>query len=129
MSEGDGTPQKVLLVEDFEDARYVSRLALEERGYRVLEAANGEEALEVAARERPAIILMDLSLPILDGLQATERIRADATLRDTLIVAVTAHSDAQHRARALAAGCNAFLTKPIDFDWLDDLLNQLLPAD
>jgi CheY-like chemotaxis protein len=103
------------------------RLALEDSGYHILEASDGEKAVEVAARERPEIILMDLSLPVLDGLAATELIRSNPDLRDTIIVAVTAHSDQDYRSRALTAGCNAFVSKPIDFEWLKDLLTNLLP--
>lgn len=116
----------ILVVEDYEDTSLAMRLALEDQGYRILEASDGAQAVEVAARERPDIILMDLSLPILDGFAATERIRANPDLGATVIVAVTAHADQDYRARALAAGCNAYVTKPIDFDWLDGLLNSLL---
>jgi CheY-like chemotaxis protein len=70
---------------------------------------------------------MDLHLPVLDGLAATQRIRANPELQETIIVAVTAHNEGDYRARALAAGCNAFVSKPIDFDWLKDLLTNLLP--
>ena len=116
----------LLVVEDYEDTSLAMRLALEDQGYRILEAADGEQAVEVAARERPDIILMDLQLPVLDGLAATERIRANPELRDVVVVAVTAHQEAEYRTRALAAGCNAFVTKPIDFEWLKDLLNNLV---
>ena len=116
----------VLVVEDYEDTSLTMRLALEDRGYRILEAADGAQAVEVAERERPNIILMDLQLPVMDGLAATERIRANPDLRETIIVAVTAHQESDYRARALAAGCDAFVSKPIDFDWLNDLLASLL---
>ena len=116
----------ILVVEDYEDTSLAMRLALEDQGYRILEAADGARAVEVAARERPDVILMDLSLPVMDGLAATERIRADPHLRDTVIVAVTAHQEHDYRTRALAAGCNAFVTKPVDFKWLKDLLDSLL---
>ncbi len=117
----------MLVVEDFEDTRYLMRLELERRGFRVLEATDGEEGVAVAVREQPDIILMDIGLPVLDGIEATRRIRADAALRDLLIVALTAHHETEYRANALAAGCDAYLTKPIDFDWLIDLLGRLLP--
>jgi CheY-like chemotaxis protein len=119
----------VLVVEDDEDIRLAMRFALEDFGYRVVEAGTGEEAVEVAWRTCPNIILMDLSLPILDGLTATRRIREDPQMKDVPIVAVTAHYEAQFRANALAAGCNAYTTKPIDFDWLNELIKQLLPED
>ena len=116
----------ILVVEDYEDTSLAMRLALEDQGYRILEAADGARAIEVAASERPDVILMDLGLPDMDGLAAAEQIRADPALRDTVIVAVTARGERAYRARALAAGCNAFVTKPFDFDWLRDLLDNLL---
>jgi len=115
------------VVEDFEDTRYLMRLELERRGFRVLEATNGEEAIEVAKRDHPAIVLIDIGLPVMDGIEATRRIRAQEDARDLLIVALTAHHETEYRANALAAGCDAYLTKPIDFDWLIDLLGRLLP--
>ena len=120
-------PQTVMVVEDFEDNRFMMRRLLEMSGYRVLEAINGEEAVEVARRERPSLILMDLSLPLLDGLAATRRIRQVEELRQVPIVAVSAHDTADFHADALAAGCNDYVTKPIDFDQLEALLSRLLP--
>ena len=120
-------PQTVLVVEDFEDTRFLMRLELEKRGYRVVEAVDGEEGVEKALAERPEIILMDIGLPRLDGIAATRRIREHEEMRDTLIVALTAHHETEYRANALSAGCDAYLTKPIDFDWLIDLLSRLLP--
>ena len=117
----------VLVVEDFEDTRYLMRLELEKRGYRVVEAVNGEEGVARALRDRPNIVLMDIGLPVLDGIEATRRLRAREEMRDTLIVALTAHHETEYRANALSAGCDAYLTKPIDFDWLIDLLSRLLP--
>ena len=119
--------QTVMVVEDFEDNRFMMRRLLEMSGYRVLEAINGEEAVEIAKRERPSLILMDLSLPLLDGLAATRRIRQQAELRNVPIVAVSAHDTADFHADALAAGCNDYVTKPIDFDQLEALLGRLLP--
>ena len=127
MQETEVEDLTILVVEDYEDASLAMRLALEDRGYHILEASDGAQAVEVAARERPQIILMDLNLPVMDGLAATERIRSNPNLRDTVIVAVTAYSDQDYRARALAAGCNAFVSKPIDIEWLNELLTELLP--
>lgn len=123
----ENTSQKVMVVEDFEDNRFMMRRLLEMSGYRVVEAMNGEEAVEIARREQPNLILMDLSLPLLDGLAATRRIRQHAELRDVPIVAVSAHDTADFHADALAAGCNDYVTKPIDFDQLESLLLRLLP--
>jgi CheY-like chemotaxis protein len=115
----------VLVVEDFEDNRFMMRRLLEMSGYRVVEAVNGQQAVETARRERPAIILMDLSLPMLDGLAATRRIREQDGLERVPIVAVSAHDSADFHAEALAAGCDEYVTKPIDFDQLVQLLNRL----
>ena len=120
-------PLTVMVVEDFEDNRFMMRRLLEMSGYRVLEAINGEVAVELARRERPSLILMDLSLPLLDGLAATRRIRQVKELQHVPIVAVSAHDTADFHAEALAAGCNDYVTKPIDFDQLEALLNRLLP--
>jgi len=122
-----GARPTVMVVEDFEDNRFMMRRLLEMSGYRVLEAVNGEEAVELAFRERPQLILMDLSLPQLDGLAATRRIRQYPDMRDVPIVAVSAHDTADFHADALAAGCNDYVTKPIDFDQLEALLSRLLP--
>ena len=117
----------VLLVEDFEDNRFMMRRLLEMSGYRVVEAVNGKEAVEKAKDERPDLILMDLSLPHLDGLAATRRIRQQDGLGKVPIVAVSAHDTADFHADALAAGCNEYVTKPIDFDQLESLLERLVP--
>ena len=126
MSKEDGSKLTIMVVEDFEDNRFMMRRLLEMSGYRVVEAENGQEAVELAGRELPNLILMDLSLPVLDGLAATRRIREHAGLRTVPIVAVSAHDTADFHADALAAGCNDYMTKPIDFDQLDDLLGRLL---
>ena len=117
----------VLVVEDFEDNRFMMRKLLEMSGYSVVEAENGQQAVEVAKRVQPDLILMDLSLPLLDGLAATRRIRQQAPLRKVPIIAVSAHDTADFHADALAAGCNEYVTKPIDFEDLEALLNRLLP--
>lgn len=123
----DNSSQKVMVVEDFEDNRFMMRRLLEMSGYSVVEAMNGEEAVEIARREQPSLILMDLSLPLLDGLAATRRIRQHEELRNVPIVAVSAHDTADFHADALAAGCNDYVTKPIDFEQLEGLLIRLLP--
>jgi two-component system cell cycle response regulator DivK len=121
------SPKKlVLVVEDFEDNRFMMRRLLEMAGYQVIEATDGAEAMIVAARERPALILMDLSLPRVDGLAATRQIRQHPDLSHVPIVAVSAHDSADFHAEALAAGCNDYVAKPIDFDQLDTLLTRVL---
>ena len=116
----------VLLVEDTEDNRFMMRRLLEMSGYRVSEAINGAEAVRTAQHEKPQIILMDLSLPVVDGLAATRRIRELTELHDVPIIAVSAHDTADFHAEALAAGCDAYITKPIDFSELEDLIKSLL---
>ncbi len=125
MTEQNGAAQTILVVEDFEDNRFMLRRLLEMSGYRVVEAVNGEQAVEAAERERPDLILMDLSLPKLDGLAATRRIRQNG-VSGVPIVAVSAHDTTDFHADALAAGCNEYVTKPIDFDQLEELLKRLL---
>jgi two-component system cell cycle response regulator DivK len=126
MAEKDSQHKTVLIVEDSEDARYFMRLELEQLGYRIVEADNGEKAVEVAERERPDIILMDLSLPIMDGIAATEKIRACDGFKTVPVIAVTAHQESDFRADAQAAGFNAYVTKPIDMPWLSELIEGLL---
>lgn len=116
----------VLLVEDTEDNRQMMRKLLEISGYQVVEAINGREAVEVAARVHPQIILMDLSLPLIDGLAATRRIRSLPGLNKVPIVAVSAHDSADFHHEALEAGCDAYITKPIDYPQLEDTVNRLL---
>ncbi len=123
----DKRQRTVMVVEDFEDNRFMMRRLLEMSGYRVVEAVNGQQAVEVAERERPHLILMDLSLPLLDGLAATRRIRKHPELRRVPIIAVSAHDTSDFHADALAAGCNDYVTKPIDFEQLEQLLSRLLP--
>jgi two-component system, cell cycle response regulator DivK len=126
MSENNGADLTVLVVEDFEDNRFMMRRLLEMSGYRVIEAVNGKQAVEAAISERPDLILMDLSLPMLDGLAATRRIREAEGLGRVPIVAVSAHDSADFHTEALAAGCNEYVTKPIDFDHLVRILDGLV---
>ncbi len=126
MTENNLQHRTVLIVEDSDDARYFMRLELEQLGYRIVEAENGEKAVEVAVREQPDIILMDLSLPIMDGIAATEKIRASDGLKTVPVIAVTAHQETDFRADAKAAGFDAYVTKPIDMPWLSELIEGLL---
>ncbi|HEX3084394.1 MAG TPA: response regulator [Pyrinomonadaceae bacterium] len=116
-----------LVVEDFEDSRFMMRRLLEMAGYSVLEASDGEQAVQMAVDCRPALILMDLSLPKLDGLSATRQIRQQKGLKRVPILAVSAHDSPESRNEALAAGCNEYVTKPIDFDQLHALLERFVP--
>jgi two-component system cell cycle response regulator DivK len=116
----------VLLVEDTEDNRQMMGRLLEMSGFRVVEATNGQEAVEAAARENPKIILMDLSLPFIDGLAATRKIRNLPGLEKVPIVAVSAHDTADFHHEALAAGCDAYITKPIDFSELEEVMRRMM---
>ena len=116
----------ILLVEDTEDNRFMMRRLLEMSGYGVVEATNGEEAVRLAQSERPQLILMDLSLPVIDGLAATRAIRKLNGFKETPIVAVSAHDTSDFQSEALAAGCNSYITKPIDFGNLETLIARLL---
>jgi len=118
--------QQFLIVEDFEDSRFMMRRLLEMAGYSVIEATDGEQAISMAVAARPALILMDLSLPKLDGLSATRRIRQKKGLQNVPIVAVSAHDSDESRAEALDAGCNEYVTKPIDFDRLSELIDEFV---
>ncbi|HJU93542.1 MAG TPA: response regulator [Pyrinomonadaceae bacterium] len=119
-------PITVLLVEDTEDNRFMMRRLLEMTGYRVVEAMNGEEAVKLARAELPQLILMDLSLPVIDGLAATRLIRKLPEFAATPIIAVSAHDTTDFQSEAIHAGCNRYITKPIDFNELEELIAELL---
>lgn len=126
MAERDRKDLKVLLVEDFEDTRLFMRLALEDNGFIVFEAEDGEAAVETASREKPDVILMDLTLPLMNGFEATKLIRRNDALKNVPIIAVTAHQEYDFRSDAKASGFDAYVTKPIDVNWLKELIAGLL---
>lgn len=126
MSDKSFQDLKVLLVEDFEDTRLFMRLELEEQGFIVFEAENGQVAVERAIRENPDVILMDLTLPLMDGFAATKLIRQNEQLKDVPIIAVTAHQESDFRNDAKASGFDAYVTKPIDVNWLRELIAGLI---
>jgi CheY-like chemotaxis protein len=130
MSKILSTKPTILVAEDDEDNRFIMKMLLEMRGYRVVTAANGQEALINAERERPDLILMDLRMPVQNGLTTTRQLRqhADARLRLLPVIALSAYDPGQHRAVAIAAGCNDYVTKPIDYDGLEKLIETFLPA-
>jgi two-component system, cell cycle response regulator DivK len=103
----------VLLIEDSPDTREIYRTLLEEYGYQVLEAANGEEGLAVACQHAPDLVLMNISLPEVDGWTATTLLKGDPRTAAIPVVAVTAFSKAANRDRALEAGCDGYLDKPV----------------
>ena len=117
---------KVLVVEDVEDTRLFMRLELEQHGFIVVEAGDGRSAVNVALQEEPDVILMDLTLPVVDGFAAAKLIRKNQKLKNVLIIAVTAHQETDFRAGAKDSGFDAYVTKPIDMTWLKELINRLL---
>jgi two-component system cell cycle response regulator DivK len=109
---------KVLLVEDNEMNRDMLSRRLQRRGWEVVIAVDGLHGLQMAASERPTLVLMDMSLPVMDGWEATRRLRADPALAHLPVIALTAHAMSGDRERALEAGCDDFDTKPVEFDRL-----------
>lgn len=124
---GAGSP-KVLVVEDSDDTRRVLSLELRHKGCQVLTACDGLEAIEAALSARPDLILMDLNLPRLDGLAATERIRAHGDLSEVPIIALTAFDTYGIREAAFEAGCRYYLLKPLKSDELERTLRESLPG-
>ncbi len=117
--------KKILVAEDTDDSRQILKLLLEMDGYAVLEAVDGYEAVKTAAEFHPDLILMDLSMPVMDGLAATKAIRKFNATNKIPIIAVTAHGrDFFHRA--IEAGCNDLISKPVDFDALQPVIEQYL---
>lgn len=115
----------VLVVDDRDDTRQLLALLLRRGSYAVIEASNGVEALAAARRARPDVVLMDLSMPTMDGLSATCRLRELPGMQGVPVVAISAHSPETHRGAAFAAGCDAYLTKPFRADELLGLVGRL----
>ena len=117
----------VLVVDDFDDTRKVLRLWLERMGYAVTEASDGLEAVEAARTLAPDLIILDIEMPGLDGLESARRIRQHEGLREVPIIAVSAYGAEQYRARALAAGCTEYVSTPFDPAELKSLINSYVP--
>jgi two-component system cell cycle response regulator DivK len=120
--------KRILVVEDEEDNRRILRDLLTGADYETIEAENGEEALAAVARQRPDLILMDIQLPILDGYEATRRLRADPTLKDVPIIALTSYALSGDEDKARAAGCDDFVPKPYSPRQLLAKIRGLLPT-
>ena len=116
----------ILVVDDSIDNLTVLSLNLQLNGYRVATASNGEEALKIAPLIRPDLIIMDLAMPGIDGLESTRRIREDDTLRDVPVIALTAFSTGGFQRAAYDTGFDGYLTKPVDFERLYDLIRRLI---
>lgn len=126
LSEPKESGQTILVVDDMSDNLILISLSLQDMGYRVVTATNGEEALSVAKMARPDLILMDIAMPHQDGLAATRHIREEVELGDVPVIALTAFDTEGFRQAAFDAGFNGYLTKPIDFDRLKKLMRMLL---
>jgi len=122
------TLPKILLVEDFDDTRLMMKMWLEKRGYRVIEAETGEQAITLAQREAPDLIIMDVMMPGMNGLDATQRIRQYQALRRTPIVAVSAYGADEYRRLAIQAGCNEYVSTPFEPNALAELIRSLLAS-
>lgn len=117
---------KVLLVEDNEMNRDMLSRRLERKGFEVVFALDGQAAVDMASSENPDLILMDMSLPVMDGWEATRQIKAKENLSDIPIIALTAHAMSGDREKALEAGCEEYDTKPVDFPRLIEKITALL---
>ena len=126
MNRMDKDKRTILVVEDYEDVRGMLKILLESEHFRVLEAANGVEALSAVKNGRPDVILMDLALPEFDGFETIRRVRKIDGFQNTPIVVLTAYSGQSIYETARRAGTNYFMAKPIDFDELANLLKQIL---
>lgn len=118
-------PKKVLIVEDYEDTREFMKILVESYGYHVIEASDGIEAIDRVKQYHPDLILMDISLPMVDGLTATRTIREFDADAGVPIIAVTAFGKNYYK-KAMEAGCNELIDKPVDFDRLEPILRSYL---
>ena len=118
--------KRVLLVEDFEDSRTGLSKLLQIEGYEVVEATDGAQAIDFAISSKPDIILMDLSLPIIDGLSAAKQIKENASMRNVPIIALSAHEKDEVQRMLTMAGCADFITKPVDLPALLEMLSKYL---
>jgi two-component system, cell cycle response regulator DivK len=128
LARGRESAPLVMVAEDHEDTRLMLRTVLERRGLAVIEAGDGEEAVALAERDTPDLILMDGSLPRLDGFAATRRMRGLASLSDVPIVFLSGHAGPQQQLAAREAGCDDYLVKPFDLQRLYRVLEDLLPG-
>ena len=119
-------PPTILVVDDVADARAVISELMRSERYRVVEAADGAEAVEAASRERPHLVLLDLNLPVLDGFEVARRLRQLPWMEGVPVVAVTAYHYHGMREAAIEAGCDEYVPKPVDFDELKEVVHRLL---
>ena len=126
MGFGESGQKTVLIVDDYDEMRSMTRQALELCGYRVLEAASGMEAVKMAQAHSPDLILLDLSMPAMDGFATIHQLRKLLGLRDVPVIAVSAHAAREIREDALAAGCRDFITKPFQIEKLMSAIERNL---
>ncbi len=119
--------QRILVIEDQEDNRIILRDLLTSAGYEVIEAMNGQDGVEIAESERPELILMDIQLPVLDGYEATRRIKGNPSLASIPVIAVTSYALSGDEAKAKAAGCDGYVTKPFSPRQLLGKVREFLP--
>lgn len=119
---------KILLVEDNEMNRDMLSRRLIRRGFQVVFAMDGQQGVDLARSERPDIILMDMSLPVIDGWEATRRVKADDATRSVPVIGLTAHAMAGDREKAIEAGCDDYDTKPVELDRLIGKIERLIGA-
>lgn len=120
------SPRTILIVDDFDDTRLLLRTWLQRKGYRVVEAENGNRAVAAAERDRPDLIIMDVEMPELDGLAATRKIRKLENFAGVPIVAVSAYGADQYREHALAAGCDEYVSTPFEPEELERIIRTLI---
>ncbi len=125
----DTAMTKILYVEDNEDNVYMLARRLKRKGFEVLVAPDGKQGVDMAHSELPALILMDLNLPVMDGWEATRQIKASPETKDIPIIALSAHAMAGDREKGLEAGCDDYDTKPVEFARLLGKIEALLPKD
>jgi CheY-like chemotaxis protein len=118
---------KILLIEDHEQNRYLATFLLEKHGYEVVSASDGRAGIELAKTVKPALILLDIQLPLMDGYTVARELRSDLALRNIPIIAVTSYAMVGDREKALAAGCNGYMEKPINPDTFVMEIGQFLP--
>jgi len=119
--------KRILVVEDTEDNRRILRDLLTRAGYELIEAADGESGVAMATSERPDLILMDIQLPVVDGYEATRRIRANPATKDIPIIAVTSYALSGDESKALEAGCNSYVAKPFSPRKILAMVQEFLP--
>jgi two-component system cell cycle response regulator DivK len=122
----EGLSKKILVVDDNQDSRELVVKVLKNRGYQMIEAVDGEDALEKAAAENPDLILMDISIPKINGYEVTRRLKSQVNFKSTPIIALTAHAMKGDKEKAIEAGCDGYISKPINIHEIPDQIRSYL---